>query len=152
MKLSPVPVEYGRSTPLCEPLREPLTVTPETVVPLPPRKLICVLAEASGVPGWGETATGLALAAFASGGGPGTSADDALPHAISAAPQASAPSAGVEIRIIAFENTGRGVKERRARGGSSAGANAPRASSRIPAVAASAQRSAAPGVRAPPIA
>ena len=105
------------------------------------------------MPGWGETATGFALAACASGGGPGTSADDALPHAISAAPQASAPSAGVEMRIIAFENTGRDVKERRARGGSSAGGERP--ASQQQNTRRRGQRPASgarPGVRAPPIA
>src|SRR5690242_11294257 len=118
MKLSPVPVEYGRSTPLWEPLLEPLTTTPETVVPGPPRKLICVLGEASGVPGCGETATGLDTAARAveGGGGADWSAEEALPHAISAMPQASAPRVGVEMRIIGFLNTVRGTKERRGGG------------------------------------
>ncbi len=63
MKLSPVPVEYACRRPGWVPLREPTTLTFATVVPAPPRKLICVVGEASGVPGSGETVTGLAAAA-----------------------------------------------------------------------------------------
>ena len=65
MKLSPVPVEYARRTPVCAPLCEPTALTLATVVAELPRKLIWVLEEASGVPGCGETATGLAAAAAA---------------------------------------------------------------------------------------
>ena len=63
MKLSPVLVEYACKRPGCVPLREPATLTFATVVPAPPRKLICVVGDASGVPGSGETVTGLAAAA-----------------------------------------------------------------------------------------
>ena len=44
------------------PVLEPTTRTFVTVVPAAPRKLIWVAGEASGVPGWGETATGLLTA------------------------------------------------------------------------------------------
>ncbi len=96
MKLSPVPVEYGRSTPVCLPLREPVTATEEIVVPLPPRKLICVAGDASGVPGCGETATGFVAAARAIATVPGTStlAEEVPPHAISATAQPVSVSAG----------------------------------------------------------
>src|SRR5437879_336175 len=62
MKLSPVPVEYARSTPPCGPLLDPATCTAETRVPGAPRKLIWVFGEASGVPGSGDSASGLAAA------------------------------------------------------------------------------------------
>ena len=54
----------------------------------------------------------VALAVTAAGGGPGTSAEEALPHAIRASPHASAPRAGVEMRSIGFENTVWDTKER----------------------------------------
>jgi hypothetical protein len=68
-KLSPVPVEYARSTPECTPLWEPTARTLDTVVPASPRKLTWVLAEASCVPGAGDTATGLAAAALTDASG-----------------------------------------------------------------------------------
>jgi hypothetical protein len=45
------------------PLREPTTLTLSTHVRRSPRKLICVLGEASAEPGIGDTATGFAFAA-----------------------------------------------------------------------------------------
>ena len=54
-------------------------------MPAPPRKLICVVGEASGVPGSGETATGLAVAMSALARG--VLAEDVLPQAISAVAQ-----------------------------------------------------------------
>src|SRR5580704_12172463 len=62
-KLSPVPVEYACRRPGCTPERDPTTRTFATCVPVPPRKLIWVAGEASGVPGSGETVTALAAAA-----------------------------------------------------------------------------------------
>ena len=53
-------------------------------MPAPPRKLICVVGEASGVPGSGETATGLAADTSAAGG---VLAEEVLPQAISAVAQ-----------------------------------------------------------------
>jgi len=64
-KLSPVPVEYARRLPVWLPLRDPTAFTDATLVPAGPRKLICVPGVASGVPGIGETATGLDAAATA---------------------------------------------------------------------------------------
>src|ERR1700690_11485 len=50
MKLSPVAVEYASSLPLWLPLLEPTTVTSETVVWGPPRKLIWVVGGGLGGP------------------------------------------------------------------------------------------------------
>jgi hypothetical protein len=51
-------------------------------VPAGPRKLIWVLGEASGVPGWGETAIGPAAAALAEVSSSAGLAGDVLPHAL----------------------------------------------------------------------
>ncbi len=61
-------------------------------MPAPPRKLIWLVAEASGVPGSGETAIGFALATAASCSTGGISAEELLPQAISAAAQPVAAS------------------------------------------------------------
>ncbi len=92
-KLSPVPVEYARRTPACTPLREPTTCTSDTCVAPVPRKLIWVLGEASGVPGSGETATGLATAVLAAVSSSSAGLTEALePHAHRPTASASAMS------------------------------------------------------------
>ena len=69
---------------------EPTARTLDTLVPPSPRKLICVPADASGVPGAGDTATGLAAAALtdASAEIAAELTDEAPPHA----PSANAPA------------------------------------------------------------
>jgi hypothetical protein len=82
-------------------------LTFDTVVPLSPRKLICVAGEASLVPGKGETAIAFAAAAvlFAAGTevGSGRFAAGAVPHPA---------SASVVARAVAPEAT-RATKCRR---------------------------------------
>jgi hypothetical protein len=81
-----------------------VTVTSETVVPAPPRKLIWVLGEASLVPGSGETviAFAAAAAAFAAGTELGRPAAGASPQATiaNALPTAAAPSAARQIQRL----------------------------------------------------
>ena len=52
-KLAPLPSEWATSQPAWPPVREPVTRTPVTSPRAAPRKLTCVLGEATGVPAAG---------------------------------------------------------------------------------------------------
>jgi hypothetical protein len=103
MKLAPSPVEYGRTTPLCNPLREPTARTALTCVPAAPRKLIWVDGDASGVPGCGEIATTPLAADLTDALSVTDAAGAAPPHALrptALSRAASAPPVVVSLRFI----------------------------------------------------
>jgi hypothetical protein len=100
-KLSPVPVEYARRLPPWLPLCEPTTCTSETFVPAPPRKLIWVAGEASGVPGSGETVTALEVELTSAVGVSAPElAEEVPPHAPSAIAIVSARKIAPVVRLI----------------------------------------------------
>ncbi len=77
-KLAPAALAYERSSPLCDPLREPFTETSEICPAGTPRKLIWVCGEASGVPFSGDNVTACAPAAVTPSASPATRSASAL--------------------------------------------------------------------------